>query len=287
MAEHEEKHEEHGSSGGHGGGGGHGGHGGGGGHEEHEGAPEWLISFADNVALMMGFFVILLAMNMQKPKAGGIGGETQMGGQPTDQMIDFVIAMRKEFNNPIDLESDDPAEAIYRKRILDKQAGESVQPDEPGQGRTHQAIIPTEFSNLGGNVQFDDDSAALGDKAKDQARKIGTRIRGGRFIVEVRGHISPSEARTNPAKAFSLGHARAFAVAQLLEAQGVPIRQMRLSTCADNQRVTTRESSYDRNTDRLNQRVEVIVTGEVFSDSAGAAEPTGAASGGSHDGPGH
>ncbi|MCL4212087.1 MAG: hypothetical protein KJZ68_15650, partial [Phycisphaerales bacterium] len=45
--------------------GGHGhGHGGGGHEEGHEGAPEWLISFADMVMLMMGFFVILFALNV-------------------------------------------------------------------------------------------------------------------------------------------------------------------------------------------------------------------------------
>src|SRR6185295_16371327 len=98
----DETHEKHGEGEGHGGGGGGhgggghggGGHGGGGGHEEgHEGAPEWLISFADNVALIMGFFVILLAMNMAKKTAGGIGGEANMGGHPNEanSMIDFAI----------------------------------------------------------------------------------------------------------------------------------------------------------------------------------------------------
>ena len=93
--EHSEQHGEHG---------GHeehrahsGGHAHGGGHEEgHEGAPEWLISFADNVALMMGFFVILLAMNMKSPVAShtGVGSPDKDGGVPESQMLDFVIAMR-------------------------------------------------------------------------------------------------------------------------------------------------------------------------------------------------
>jgi flagellar motor protein MotB len=281
MADHEEHKDDHGGS--HGGGG-HGGHGGGGHAEgEHEGAPEWLISFADNVALMMGFFVILLAMNMQKPKAGGIGGEAQMGGTPTTEMIDFVIAMRKEFNNPIDLNSDDPAEAPFRKRIRELlESGESNQPDDPGPGREHQAIRPTDFSNHGGNVNFEDDSTTLTEAARDRARTIGARLKSQRFMIEVRGHCSPSEAQLKPHRAFALGNARAMAVAEQLAAQGVPWRQMRLVSCADNARLTSREQSYDREHDRQNQRVEVIVTGESFSNrelpSAEPAEsPTGAA----------
>ena len=75
MADHDEhgEHEE-----GHGGGSHGGGHAAGGHEEGHEGAPEWLISFADNVALMMGFFVILLAMNMG-PKGSSVNNTGEPG----------------------------------------------------------------------------------------------------------------------------------------------------------------------------------------------------------------
>src|SRR5213075_3052629 len=92
------------------------------GHEEHEGAPEWLISFADNVALMMGFFVILLAMNMKEVTTGGIGGKQDNGGAPDNntKMVDFVISVREAFHNEFDLNSRDPAEEVFRKRIKER-----------------------------------------------------------------------------------------------------------------------------------------------------------------------
>lgn len=260
MAEHEEHKEEHGGGGSHGGGG----HGpGGGAHEEHEGAPEWLISFADNVALMMGFFVILLAMNMQKPKMGGVGGEAKMGGAPTEQMIDFVIAMRKEFNNPIDLSSDNPAEAPLRRRIRDLlEAGKSNQPGDPGPGKEHQAMQPNDVTNLGGTIQFETDSPSLNDRSRERVRAIASRIKGQRFIIEVQGHASPHEAMQNMDKAFALAYSRAISVTKELEAQGVPLANVRIVACADNERKTSREDSYDAERDQLNQRVEIVVTGQ-------------------------
>src|SRR6478672_62152 len=75
-------------------------------HEEREGAPEWIISFADNVTLMMGFFVLLLAMNMS-PKATGPVGPGPKSREPgraqaaAPDMLDVAIAIREAFHNPV------------------------------------------------------------------------------------------------------------------------------------------------------------------------------------------
>jgi len=249
----------------HGGGGHSGGHGGGhggGGHEEHEGAPEWLISFADNVALMMGFFVILLAMNMAKKTAGGIGGEEKMGGSPQD--IDFVLAIRQAFN-PIDMDSTNPAEAPLRKRLREKASeGErSRQPEDPGKGKESNAIRPTDLSTLGGTIEFDDNSTTLSSKGQARVEEIAQKIKGLRFFIEVRGHASPSETYRQAEKGMALGYARALTVARVLAAQGVPWEQVRLVACGDNERTVGRV--YD-DSDRLNQRVNIVPTNEPAQD---------------------
>lgn len=105
----------------------HGGHGGGGHgapHEEHEGAPEWLISFADMVMLMMGFFVILFALNVQ-PKGGNPGGagEEAEGVALSPAQLDYVIALRHAFNNPVDPMGMDPDDARLRERMKASEQG--------------------------------------------------------------------------------------------------------------------------------------------------------------------
>ena len=74
--------------------------------DEHEGAPEWLISFADLVMLIMGFFVILYALNATQPVRAGAEGESDgvdSANVPFDKWAEFVWNTRQAFGNPIDL----------------------------------------------------------------------------------------------------------------------------------------------------------------------------------------
>ena len=267
----EEKHEEHGSGGHRGGGHGGGGHGGGG-HEEHEGAPEWLISFADNVALLMGFFVIMLAMNMEKPKTGGLGGDNQNPSQQDMEMLDAVISIRQAFHNPVDMTSEDPNEAPLRNRIRERAEGRSQQAAESGESEEAQAIRPTDLTSLGGVVPFEDGEVTLTTSARKNAVALAGPLVGLRWVIEVRGHASPSEAFGDPEKSMGLSNRRAMAVAQALAAQGVSWQQIRLVACGDAERRI--ERSFDRAADAINQRVDVVVTHTPFEELPPASRAT-------------
>ncbi len=251
--EHEGEGEEHGSHGG-------GSHGPphGGGHEEgHEGAPEWLISFADNVALMMGFFVILLAMNMG-PKAKGESQE-EGDGKPSPDMVDFVIAMRAAFNNPFDVNSGAPGDQVFIKRIKEKQ-GQSSDVGVPGETETVQSTRPTEYHSVTATIPFENDSSLLANSARDTIVKTAEKLKGQRFVIEVRGHASPSEVRRSQEKGLDLSYQRAKAVARLLVEQGLKWEQLRPSVAGDSDRRVSRTNV--RSEDQVNQRVEIIVTHE-------------------------
>jgi outer membrane protein OmpA-like peptidoglycan-associated protein len=246
------------------GGGGHG-HGGGGSHEEHEGAPEWLISFADNVTLMMGFFVILLAMNL-KPASSG-GGESKEPGHPapvasTPELLDVVIAIREAFNNPVDPNSSNPIDLPLIRRIIER-AGPS-QADQEGQiGREHdvRSIRPSSYFSPAGSIPFDDGTAVLNEAGREALRQMHKVVRGHNLVIEARGHASAAEAFGKSDRGHKLSYDRALAVAEALIAEGLPWAQIRVVACGDGERLVP--VAYDEAGHRTNQRVEIIVTDQV------------------------
>lgn len=280
----------HGDGGG-GGGGHHGGHGGGGGHAEgeHEGAPEWLISFADNVMLQMGFFVILLAMNMG-PKGAGSSDQrsdaSAQGAQST-QMVDFVIAVREAFNNGISMTSSRPEEQQFIKRMKEKKGGQANADGVSGKHHLQQSIKPSDFERINAVVSFDDKSTIISADGRATIAEFAQKQRDQRWIVEVRGHTSPFESMRNSQRAMDLSYQRAYAVAQAMVESGMNWNAIRVVACGENDKRVGR--TFDRSRDRTNQRVEIIVTDspiaadEYAKPDEPTADGTAAPSSGEHE----
>ena len=275
MADHEEKHGEAHEEG-HGGGshgGGHGGGGHGGGEHEETGAPEWLISFADNVALMMGFFVILLAMNMGpkgEPKQGGDPSENNNGsGGGMSRADSIIISIREGFNSPLNAKSSNPDER--RLANAKKQQDEARKDEGPiGTGQRPQTVRETDYSNLGGVVYFEDSSAELNATSQDTLARISKKMQDQRWIIELRGSVSPFESGRNAEKAMALAYERSLNAGRALARNGIPWPQLRLVACGDANRKVAR--STDHAQDRPNQRVEIIVTKDAMPADPYASE---------------
>jgi outer membrane protein OmpA-like peptidoglycan-associated protein len=262
MAEEAHKEEHGGAEGGHGGGG-HGGGGHGGGHEEgHEGAPEWLISFADNVALLMGFFVILLAMNMG-PKASPVQGGVKdaNGGGGPDMAMETIISIREAFKNA-HFDPNDPDDAKIIKYMNDRaNAGTANEEGISGSHQNVEAIRTSDYKNVTGRIPFDDRSAVLSALGREKVLEVAGKLRDQRWIIEVRGHVAPFEEMRDVQRGWRLSNERAQAVGAALIEAGLRPENLRLVACGSYDRVVTR--TYDQEQDRQNQRVEIIVTTEV------------------------
>jgi chemotaxis protein MotB len=264
QEQHDEKeHKKHG-------GGGHGG--GGGGHEEaHEGAPEWIISFADNVALLMGFFVILVAFSMANKGPGKTANEASASIPNSPEMLDAVISIRDAFHNPVNVNSTNPREALLVRRIMERRGQVPLDENGPqGQQYKMQSIRPSKYYNLCGSVPFEDNSSVLDDDGRKAVMDILEHLRGLRLVVTIRGHVSVAEAVNAPDRGLRMSFDRAQAVAALLNENDIEWRRIRVMACGDNDRMEP--VIYGKTDQGLNQRVEVILTEELIPDYTPSTE---------------
>lgn len=244
-------------------------------HEEHhEGCPEWMVSFADNVCLMMGFFVIMLAMNM-KPAHGGSGTGPQEGDTsytPPSALLDAAIAIREGFKNPVNMNSAAPADQPLIRRLQERKGtGRASEAGQSGPTDSVTSVRTSDYYSLGGVVPFNDGAVELSGAGDRAVQEIAEKLMGPRFVIEVRGHVSAVEAAPGVDVAMSLSHRRSLAVAKALNDLGIPWSRMRVVACADGNRVTP--IAYDEAGHRMNQRVEVLVTRELEADDPFLREP--------------
>lgn len=253
-----------------------GGHGGGHAEEAHEGAPEWLISFADMVMLMMGFFVILFALNAQ-PKGGnpGGGGEEHEGVANEPDLVDFAIAVRRAFHNDVDLSSTDPADQVLIQRILSeraKGAGESSDEGTKGADRNVQSVRPSDRYGQGTHVVFARKSAELAPAAGETLDELARQLKGQSTVIEVRGHVGVGESYGDPERGMELSIDRALAAAKRLAAGGVDWWRLRIEAAGSNERIEP--TPVDQAGDARNARVEVRVLDELAAPHGGGPVAT-------------
>lgn len=272
MADEHQQSEAHGEGGGGHEKGGHKkrGHGAHGKHEEHEeGVPEWMISFADNALLQMGVFVIMFAMNVG-PKGSGNAPGTDAAVTPG--MADTAIAFREAFNNPLDMSSKASSDQPLIKRMKErKESGEATEKGVKGEKQNVQATRPTGFSNITATLTFEQGSAQVSSYAKSVLADASKKLKGQRWIIEIRGNCSSIEAAEGREAAYKLSFERAMATAAALAEAGVNWNQFRISAAGDASRITA--LAFDSAAHRTNQRVELIVTNDALPADPYTKEP--------------
>ncbi|XVJ59753.1 MAG: OmpA family protein [Tepidisphaera sp.] len=229
-------------------------------HEEHEHEEGWIVSFADNVLLMMGFFVILLAMNMG-PKGSSASGDSEGTGQPNAGVLDFAIAVREAFHNPVNLNSTATADQPLIRRLKERQSRGTERTRGPeGEDQKAQTVRHADWVGEDGYVTFADNEFQLSDTAKAAIRQFSENVAGTRWMVEIRGHASRWESWGDERKARFLSYERAWVVGNELIRHGVSWDQIRLVAGGDGEPFRT--ISRDKQDRAPNQRAELYVLNE-------------------------
>jgi flagellar motor protein MotB len=223
-----------------------------------------LISFADNVALLMGFFVILFTLAISSKSTGAAGGadsKSAAAGAPDPAWLDTVIEIRDAFNNPVSANSTDPRDHLLVQRLRQRLGMTDVTDEgQSGRDREVKSLKASQYFAISGMVTFTEGTSELDDEGKDDVKEIAKLIAGYRLMVDVRGHVGGAEAASSDDRGLRLSFERAMRVATGLHEAGIEWPRLRVISCGDGDR--KRPGGFEEVPVTNERRVEVILTEE-------------------------
>ena len=225
--------------------------------EEEFSVPEWFVSFADMVSLLMTFFIMLFSL----------AGE----GQEENYQA-MVEALHETFGydssmspgeggslDNIDIEAIASVGRAERKKAMLTGLPTKA---PPGEQNKVTALRPDGDPAIGGVVYFNELDTTLTKSDKQTLQIVVERVTGMPQRIEIRGHTSKRPlGNQSPYKDhWDLAYARCRVVEKYLEELGINRERMRLGVAAAN------EPKYEE-TDKIlqqeNSRVEVLILNEI------------------------
>lgn len=222
-----------------------------------EGAPIWIISFADMMSLLMAFMVAMLAMSTLKKdenfekavqslqQAFGPVGGISMANNP-NALMQYLMARKAQLNE-----------------------GKSSDQGIEGEHPSVKSIREGESYTLGGTIAFETGRARLLEGEKAKMDSFVSTIKGYNYKVRVRGHAAAKlpEQYSDFQSLDDLSYARACAVKNYLVEKGIRSERITLEACGANEPLFTQ--AYDEKSIAANRRVEIIITESLVEDFKG------------------
>jgi chemotaxis protein MotB len=236
------------------------------------GAPEWMVTFGDMMALLLTFFILLQMFSELK----------------RDYEYQRVITAIKEafgYSGGIGvLPVDDPPlrsviEQLEQMAVRNYEQTKISHSNDPGLDGPQMRVTKVRDGivfTLGGPSTFDEFSADIKPAVRAEIEKLATLLKGRRNKIVIRGHAAPKHMRPGvPWQDLDeLSFARARNVKDVLLEQGIDDEVFRLEAVGTREPVAPR--AIDPTELAENRRVEVILTEQLVEDMNTDASATDA-----------
>lgn len=200
--------------------------------EEHQGKSSherWLVSYADFITLLFGFFVVMYSVSQVSEQKYRVLSETlsNVFHGNTNQSVDREIGHANPLDNQGKISGLSPQVNLVDTQVLARDLQEAlihlVQPHQVRISATEEWVQ----IDLNANVLFDSASADLKPEARDLFRQIAVRLAPFDNEIEVSGHTDNLPIRTNRFHSnWELSSARASAAVRLLAEDGIDPHQL-------------------------------------------------------------
>ncbi|HKD36345.1 MAG TPA: flagellar motor protein MotB [Pirellulales bacterium] len=228
--------------------------------EEHasEGAPEWMVSYADMITILMAFFVVMFSM---------------AGTKDVKKEDPVMMSLRRQFGRFVGLPTTQyvPASSALSTKAV------SVKPAPQKESRNRglvgdfprvATIRPGDQATIGGVIYFDAGKSELNDEQRQHLQSTANDLAGKPQKIEIRGHTLARSPGPDgkPRDNWDVAYERCYRTMQYLISLGIDPRRIRIGVAAQFEPVY---GGRDPGLLEKNNRVEVFMLNEFSNDAVG------------------
>jgi chemotaxis protein MotB len=250
------------------------------------GAPEWMVSYADMITIVLAFFVVLYSTtsgigsndhghdtaNTGYKHGNRAGAEdVALEGKDLVKLRKVMNSLNERFGPSWTLSNCWAGGPIATQNRNERKDLQDIRGFRGGQdGGNSSLTVPVtknyDYTIPGGRIFFEESSATLDISQQIELDLVAEDLAGKLQKIELRGHASRRPLPKNaPWKnAWELAFARCQAVASYLAARGIDPRRMRLSIAADNEPLNV---VVNPPYGEKNSRVEIRLLNEWFNNN--------------------